>query len=64
MRFILNDPHTLASEMTETSLNLEKTVFDGKNSERKSWTCVRQSRSRSLIVFLSKFFNHFVHNFG
>ena len=42
--------------MTETNLNLEKIVFDGNNSERKSWTCVGQTCSRSLIVFLSQFF--------
>ena len=42
--------------MTETNLNLEKVVFDGNNSERNSWTCVGQTCSRSLIVFLSQFF--------
>ena len=42
--------------MTETNLNLEKNVFDGNNSERKSWRCVGQTCSRSIIVFLSQFF--------
>ena len=55
-RFILKDTLTLASYMTETNLNLERSDFDGNNSEQKSWTCVGQSCSRSLIVFLSQFF--------
>ena len=37
-------------------INLDKIVFDEKNSERKSWSCIGHSCSRSLIVFLFQIF--------
>ena len=36
--------------------NLGKIVFDDNNQERKSWACLGQTCSRSLIVFLSQLF--------
>ena len=33
-----------------------KIVFDDKNQEGKSWSSLRQTCSRSLIMFLSDFF--------
>ena len=38
------------------TINLDKIVFDENNSERRSWSCIGHSCSRSLIVFLSQFF--------
>ena len=40
----------------EDIVNLDKIVFDDNNQERESWSCLGQSCSRSLIVFLSHFF--------
>ena len=40
----------------EDNINLGKFVFDNNNRERKSWSCLGQTRSRSLIVFLSQLF--------
>ena len=40
----------------EVNINLDKIVFDDNNQERKSWSCLGQKSSRSLIVFLSQFF--------
>ena len=40
----------------EDNNNLRKIVFDDNNQERKSWTCLGQTCSRSLIVFLSQLF--------
>ena len=38
------------------NIDLEKIVFDDQNVERKLWSCLGQTSSRSLIVFLSQFF--------
>ena len=40
----------------EDNINLGKIVFDDNNQERKSWACLGQTCSRSLIVFLSQVF--------
>ena len=40
----------------EDNINLSRIVFDGNNQERKSWACLGQTCSRSLIVFLSQLF--------
>ena len=40
----------------EENINLGKIVFDDNNQERKSWACLGQPFSRSLIVFLSQLF--------
>ena len=40
----------------EDNINLGKIVFDDNNQERKSWNCLGQTFSRSLIVFLSQLF--------
>ena len=40
----------------EDEVNLGKFVFDDNNQERKSWACLGQTCSRSLIVFLSQLF--------
>ena len=40
----------------EDNINLGKIVFDDNNQERKSWNCLGQTCSRSLIVFLSQLF--------
>ena len=40
----------------EDKINLGKTVFDDSNQERKSWSYLGQTCSRSLIVFLSQVF--------
>ena len=40
----------------EDNINLDKIVFDDNNQERKSWACLGQTCSRSLIVFLSQLF--------
>ena len=37
-------------------INLDKTVFDDQNVERRSWSCLGQNCTRSLIVFSSHFF--------
>ena len=48
----------LTKQMTdqEDNINLGKIVFDDNNQERKSWACLGQTCSRSLIVFLSQLF--------
>ena len=38
----------------EDNINLGKIVFDDNNQEKKSWACLRQTCSTSLIVFLSQ----------
>ena len=40
----------------EDNINLGKIVFDDNNQERKSWACLGQTCSRSLIVILSQLF--------
>ena len=40
----------------EDKINLDKIVFDDNNQERKSWSGLGQTCSRSLIVFLSQLF--------
>ena len=40
----------------EDNINLGKIVFDDNNQERKSWACLGQTCSRSLIVFLFQLF--------
>ena len=37
----------------EDNINLGKIVFDDNQQERKSWACLGQKTSRSLIVLLS-----------
>ena len=37
------------------NINLDKIVFDDQNIERRLWSCLGQTCSRSLIVFLSQF---------
>ena len=44
----------------EDNINLCKNVFDDNNQEAKSWVCLGQTCSGSLIVFFSQFFCHFV----
>ena len=48
----------LTKQMTdrEDNINSGKNVFDNNNQDRKSWACLGQSYSRSLIVFLSQLF--------
>ena len=48
----------------EDIINLGKNVFDDNNQERKSWACLGQTCSRSLIVFLSQLFLILLINFG
>ena len=43
----------------EDNINHGKIVFDDNNQERKSWACLGQTCSRSLIVFPSQFFVFF-----
>ena len=40
----------------EDNFNLDKIVFNNNIQERKSWTCLGQTCSRSLIMFLSQLF--------
>ena len=40
----------------EDDIILGKIVFDDNNQERKTWSCLGQTCSRSLIVFLSQLF--------
>ena len=40
----------------EDNPNQDKIVFDDNDQERKSWDCLGQTCSRSLIVFLSQLF--------
>ena len=37
-------------------INLNKIVFDDQNVEKRLWSCLGQTCSRSLIVFLSQLF--------
>ena len=39
------------------NISLAEIVFDDQNVERRSWSCLGQTCSRSLNVFLSQFFN-------
>ena len=48
----------------EDNMNLGKIVFDDNNQERKSWACLGQNCSRSLIVFLSQLFVFLLIIFG
>ena len=38
------------------NIKLDKIVFDDQNFERRLWSCLGQTCSRSLIAFLSQFF--------
>ena len=38
------------------NINLDNIVFDDQNFERRLWSCLGRTCSRSLIVFLSQFF--------
>ena len=40
----------------EDKISLGKIVSDNNNQERKSWACLGQTCSGSLIVFLSQYF--------
>ena len=40
----------------EDNINLGKIVFYANNQEKKSWACLGQTCSRSLIVFLYQLF--------
>ena len=40
----------------EHKINLGEIVFDDNNQERKPWSCLGQTCSRSLIVFLFQLF--------
>ena len=40
----------------EDKVNLDKNVFDDNNQETKTWSCLAQTCSGSLIVFLSQLF--------
>ena len=40
----------------EDKVFLDKIVFDDNNQERKSWSFLGQTCSRSMIVFLSQLF--------
>ena len=40
----------------EDNINLVKMVFDENSQERKSWACLGQTCSISLIVFMSQLF--------
>ena len=48
----------------ENKSKLGKTAFDDNNQEKKSWYCLGQSRSRSLINFLPHFFIIMLNIFG
>ena len=48
----------------EDKISLGKIVFDNYNQERKSWACLGQTCSGSLIVFLSQQFVILLINFG
>ena len=38
------------------NINLDKIVFDDQNVEMKLWSCLGQTCSKSLSMFLSQFF--------
>ena len=48
----------------EDNINCDKIVLDDNNQERNSWTCLGQSRSRSLINSLSQLFVVLLNIFG
>ena len=48
----------------EDNINLGEFVFDDNNQEGKSWACLGQTCSRSLIVFLCQLFAIFLIIFG
>ena len=48
----------------EDNFNLGKIVFDDNNQEKKSWACLEQTCSRSLIVFPSQLFAFLLIIFG
>ena len=48
----------------EDNINLVKIVFDDNNQKRKSWACLGQTCSISLIVFLSQLFVSLLIIFG
>ena len=48
----------------EDNINLGKIVFDDNNQVRKSWACLGQTSSRSLIGFLSQLFVSLLIIFG
>ena len=48
----------------EDSIIQVKIAFDDNNQERKSWACLVQTCSRSLIVFLSQLFVFLLIIFG
>ena len=56
----------LPKQMTdqEDKINLGKIVSDDNDQERKSWVCLGQTCSRSLIVFLSQLFVNLLIIFG
>ena len=48
----------------EENINLGKIVFDDNNQERKFWSCLGQTCSRSLFLFRSQFFVIFLIIYG
>ena len=48
----------------EDNFNLGKIVFDDNNQEMKSWACLGQTCSRSLIMFLTQLFVNLLNIFG
>ena len=48
----------------EDNINLAKVVFDNNKKDSKSWSCLGQTCSRSLILFLSHFFDILLIIFG
>ena len=43
------------SDLTD-NINLDKKVFHDQNFEKRSWSCLAQTCSRSLFVILSQIF--------
>ena len=50
----------LEDKINLDKINLDKIVLDDNNQERKSWSCLGQTCSRLLIVFLSQLSKYFV----
>ena len=48
----------------EDNINLGRIVFEDNNQVGKSWACLGQNCSRSLIVFLSQLFVFLLIIFG
>ena len=48
----------------QDNINPENVFFDDNSQERKSWSCLQQTSSRSLIVFLSQLFVIIIIIFG